>query len=103
VLSALGRYSDAYQHRNTDELEAVWPSLIKQDRKKISDSFKNAVAIQMKLRPTGDPSVSGDSAVVTCERDLIYTFAGGIQKTFSGEVTIRLRKKAGVWLIEGTS
>jgi eukaryotic-like serine/threonine-protein kinase len=103
VLSALGRYSDAYQHKSTDELEAVWPSLLKQDRKKISDSFKSAVAIQMKLRPVGEPSVSGDSAVVTCERDLIYTFQGGVQKTFSGQVTIRLQKKSGTWLIEGTS
>jgi hypothetical protein len=103
VLSALGRYSDAYQHKSTDELEAVWPSLMKQDRKKIADSFKSAVAIQMKLRPTADPSVSGDSAVVTCERDLIYTFQGGVQKTFSGQVTIRLQKKAGTWFIEGAS
>jgi serine/threonine-protein kinase len=103
VLVALGRYSDAYEHKSTDELEAVWPSLLKQDRKKISDSFKSAVAIQMKLRPTGEPSVSGDSAVVTCDRDLIYTFQGGVQKTFSGQVTIRLQKKSGTWLIEGTS
>jgi hypothetical protein len=103
VLSALGRYSDAYQHKSTDELEAIWPGLLKQDRKKISDSFKSAVAIQMKLRPIGDPSVSGDSAVVNCDRDLIYTFQGGVQKTFSGQVTIRLHKKAGTWLIEGAS
>ncbi len=103
VMQTLKRYADAYQHKNTDELQTIWPDLAKPDRKKIADSFKSAASIQIELKPSGDPTISGDTATVSCERSLLYTFSGGEQKTFADHVTIRLRKKAGTWLIEDVS
>jgi eukaryotic-like serine/threonine-protein kinase len=103
VLAVLERYAQAYQHKNTDELVAIWPTLGKPERKKIADSFKMAESIQMTLRPVGDPALSGDSAVVTCDRVETFTFQGGVKKDFSGQVTIKLRKQSGTWVIEGIS
>jgi hypothetical protein len=59
--------------------------------------------IETVTKPVGDPSLAGENATVTCDRNLQFTFSGGEQKTFSDKITIRLRKKSGTWLIEGTS
>jgi hypothetical protein len=101
VLQTLGKYVNAYQHKSVSELQAVWPSLDKQERKKISDSFKDAKAIRMELKPVKDPSIEGDTATVTCSRSLEYSFSGGVQKPFADTITIRLRKRAGSWVIDG--
>jgi hypothetical protein len=99
ILSILSRYAAAYQHRSVDELQAVYPGV---NRKKVSETFKSASAIKMYLVPVGDPSISTDTATVKCDQKLFYNL-GGEQKTFFDQITIRLRKKSGAWLIEGMS
>jgi hypothetical protein len=99
ILSILSRYAAAYQHKSVEEVQAVWPGV---NRKKISETFKSADTIKMYLVPVGEPSISADTATVKCEQKLFYNF-GGEQKTFFDQITIRLRKKSGTWLIEGMS
>jgi hypothetical protein len=96
VLKALRSYAAAYEHKDVNELAAVWPAL---NRKKISETFKNASSIKMDLKPLGDPSISGDTATVKCERTLLYA-ASGTKNTFSDQITIRLQWRSSSWLIE---
>ncbi len=100
ILAALQRYADAYQHKNAEELAAIWPSLDKDSKKKLSESFKSAQSIQPNVRPDADPSISGDSATVTCARNIAFTFAGGESRNVNDRVLISLRKKSGAWFID---
>jgi hypothetical protein len=97
ILLILSRYSDAYRHKKVDELQAVWPSV---NRKKVAETFKSADTIRMDLVPVEDPSISADTATVKCDQRLFYNF-GGKEKTFFDQITIRLRKQSGAWIIEG--
>ena len=103
ILTALQRYSDAYQHRSADELSAIWPSLDKDSKKKLSESFKSAQAIQSNIRPDGEPSITGETATVSCNRNLAFTFPGGESRSVNDRVLISLRKQSGAWFIDSVS
>ncbi len=100
ILGTIQRYASAYQHKNADEIQAVWPSLARGDRKKIAESFKEAAAVNMDLKPIGEPAVWGDSASVRCARSVQFTFRGGIQKPVTDTVTIKLLRRGGNWFID---
>ena len=101
VLATLEHFSNAYQHRSIPELTAVWPGISEKDRKAFANSFKSAESVQMTLHPVGNPLFSGDSAAVVCNRTVTYTFKGGVKQELSGQVTLRLRKQSGMWVIDG--
>jgi hypothetical protein len=97
VLRTLRSYASAYEHKDLNELAAVWPAL---DRKKLAETFKNATSIRMDLKPIGEPNLSGNTATVRCERSLLYV-ASGTKHNFADQITILLQRKSnGTWLIE---
>jgi hypothetical protein len=100
ILGVVNRYAAAYEARNVDEVAKLWPNLQKQQLKKIQDSFKAARAIRMNLQPVGDPAVDGDRASVTCTRLLQYTFDSGAQKPVQDQVTLKLKKQNGLWVLD---
>ena len=100
VLSTLQRFSQAFDHKDADQLSSVWPGLQKQELKKIKDSFRDADSIHMELKPAGEPRIDGERATVTCLRSLLYVFKGGIQKSQQSTVTIELAKQSGSWVIQ---
>jgi hypothetical protein len=51
ILGTIQRYASAYQHKNADAIQAIWPSLAKGDRKKIAESFKEADAVNSRIPP----------------------------------------------------
>jgi eukaryotic-like serine/threonine-protein kinase len=100
VIGALSRYTSAYQNRSAAALAQVWPTLKKNELKKIGDSFKSASSIRMSLKPLADPVIGGDEATVTCSRTLQYTFSQGSPKPLEDQVTIHLRRENGVWVLQ---
>ena len=100
VLGALRRFSQSFDEKDADKLSAVWPSLRKQELKKIKDSFNDADSIRMDLKPTGEPRIDGERASVTCLRSLLYVFKGGVRKAEESTVTIELGKQSGSWVIQ---
>ena len=71
----LERYEAAYDHRNMDELLAVWPSLRdSKDFKKIKDQFDRAdiLSMQLNLKVENQQPIGSDSAVVQCVRTQDY-------------------------------
>jgi hypothetical protein len=100
VMSALRRFSQAFDQKDAGQLSSVWPTLRRQELKKIRDSFNDAESIHMDLKPTGELRIDGQHASVTCLRSLSYVFKGGIQKSEENTVTIQLDKQSGTWVIQ---
>jgi hypothetical protein len=100
VTQALARMEQAYGSRNVQSLTAVWPSIPGATLQTLRETFRIARAIELQLRPIRDPEISGDTAVVQCQRLLRQTFEGRQPLTNQGNVTIRLRRSGDSWLIQ---
>jgi len=100
ILTVLQRFGQAFEHKDVDELSAVWPSLSKQELKKIKDSFRDASSIRMQLQPSREVQIDGNRATVTCLRSLQFTFPGGVEKGGNSNVTIQLEKRTANWVIQ---
>jgi hypothetical protein len=98
IGQALAQYASAYNRRNLQELETVWPSLSGTTLEAIRQAFRNARAISLELSPVRDPEISGDNATVQVQRMLKQTFDRqplGNRDT----VTITLKKAGQSWVI----
>jgi serine/threonine-protein kinase len=100
ILTVLKSYSSAYQNKSVAEIRAIWPGLSTGDQGKLNASFGIARAIQMDLKPTSDPAISGDSATVACNQKIQVTLPSGDKPIQSGNITIKLSRKDGKWLID---
>jgi len=100
IQQTLSRYAQAYRDRDANAVASVWPSLNKQDLKRIQESFKAASSIQMSIHPVGDPDINGDLAQVICSRSLQFTFPQGVQKPLQDKVTVQMHKQNGLWVID---
>jgi serine/threonine protein kinase len=101
VRSTLHSYEDAYASMDIGELQKVWPSLSKDQIKKLKEGFRGAQAVKVNLKDCSAPTLGGDSAQVNCSQSMVYTRDGKRQPPQSNSVAILLKKAAnGSWLVD---
>jgi serine/threonine protein kinase len=101
VRNALHSYEDAYASMDIAVLKGVWPSLSKDQVKRLKDGFRGASAVKVNLDKCADPVLNGDTAVIRCEQSMVYTRDGRRQPLRTDSVAIVLRKGAsGSWLVD---
>jgi serine/threonine-protein kinase len=99
VLAALERYRQAYESESVDEIAKVWPSLSKQQRKTLKETFSGVQAFRMTLH-VGEPQIAGNEALVSCEQSVVRTERGKVQNPQTNSVEIRLTKLGdGTWVV----
>jgi serine/threonine-protein kinase len=100
VRSALRSYEDAYASMDIGVFKGVWPSLSRDQIRKLKDGFRGAQAVKVNL-DCGDPALSGDTASVRCAQSMAYTRDGRRQPPQTVSVAILLKKTAsGNWLVD---
>jgi serine/threonine-protein kinase len=101
VRSTLHSYEDAYASMDIGELQRVWPSLSKDQIKKLKEGFRGAQAVKVNLQDCNAPALGGDSAQVKCSQSMVYTRDGKRQPAQTNSVAILLKKAAnGSWLVD---
>jgi hypothetical protein len=99
VLQAIERYAGAFERKDMGQLQQAWPGIPRGTLKTISDSFKDATSIKMVIVPSREPDVSGDTATVTCRRTISQVFDRTLKET-ENQITVKLRRRNGNWIIE---
>ena len=95
------RYIDAFEHRDADALQQVWPRM--GDRySKYKKSFVSASSIRMKLasEPQIDIAAGGDTAVATTVIAQDYTAKGQSTQSIQNRTVFKLSKSNGTWRID---
>ena len=100
VHSVLQRYIDAFEHRDADALQQVWPKM--GDRySKFKTSFATASSIRMKLDSEQiDIAAGGDTAVATTVIAQDYTAKGQSTQSIQNRTVFQLSKSNGTWRID---
>ncbi|HYL12311.1 MAG TPA: protein kinase [Terriglobales bacterium] len=106
VLDVLVLYRRAYEDRNIDELQKIWPSMTHQQVRSVSDFFKTASSVNLSYSVSGEPEITGNEALVTLTQSLTYMVNGKSQQPRPATMTVRLKKpgstqgSASAWQIE---
>ena len=100
VRSVIQRYIDAFEHRDADALQQVWPKL--GDRySKYKRSFASASSIRMKLESEQiDIAAGGDTAVAATVIAQDYTAKGQSTQSIQNRTVFKLSKSNGTWRID---
>ena len=94
------RYLDAFEHRDADALQQVWPKM--GDRySRFKTSFATASSIRMKLDSEQiDIAAGGDTAVATTVIAQDYTAKGQSTRSIRDRTVFKLSKSNGTWRID---
>jgi len=97
ILSAISRYANAYGQKDLDTIMGVRPSL---DRRKLKSQLADTKSIDLSIRPTSSPAITGDTATVSCSQILQQTFSDKQFNMPPKAVTVRLRRHGSNWIID---
>jgi hypothetical protein len=100
IEETIRMYQDAYRSRDSQRVNALWPSLGKRDLARIEDFFKIAKTVELRLDAVSSPKVEGEKAVVQCRRSMRFADDRGQQKPVEDVVTIVLQKSGARWVID---
>jgi hypothetical protein len=96
ILAALDKFNAAFQDQKARELKEIWPSA---EEKYLSAlPGRGGYKLVFTLRPTGEPEINGDKAVIQCEVSSMTTKPSGQPTTTKNTFNVQLYKK-GSWLI----
>lgn len=100
INKALLSYKEAYESMDIGEMKRAWPSLSKEQIKKLQDGFRGAQAVKVEPQ-CGEPSFQRDMATVKCAQSMTYTRDGRRQPKQTNSIDITLKKTAGgAWVVE---
>jgi serine/threonine-protein kinase len=99
ILMLVGSYAAAYEARKAEQVARLWPSLPKDQFKKLQESFKNASSVRMSLQAL-EPTINGDHASISCARSMQWTFKGSAAPPVQDRISMKLSKQNGTWVIE---
>jgi eukaryotic-like serine/threonine-protein kinase len=97
IQKALDLFNGAVQGQQPHQLKEIWPSAADRYLKALRPPPGYKVVFL--LQPTGDPVISGETAVVPCDLKSETTGPGGQISANHKAVEVRLRKAANGWLI----
>ena len=96
IQAALDKFNAAFQDQKARELKEIWPSA---EEKYLSAlPGRGGYKLVFTLRPTGEPEINGDKAVIQCEVSSMTTKPSGQPTTTKNTFNVQLYKK-GSWLI----
>jgi hypothetical protein len=99
VLALVKRYSEAFEQRNPDVLQQIWPTMGKLYAR-YKDSFEKAGSIRMQVQTEGVKiAADGNSATVTAQVTQEYTPRGEKPRSVKGRTIFQFAKSNGVWVI----
>jgi len=94
------RYKEAYESMVIGDLVNVWPSISKQQRDAINNSFKMYKRISANYI-CAQPVITGDKARCTCKESVTYiTNDMKRQGPLSASFIFDLKKSSGTWYVE---
>jgi serine/threonine protein kinase len=101
IQSALDRLSSAYGTKLISEVKRAWPGMDKQQENGLEQvlSNKNIRAIAVKFDGCSSPTVTGDTAAVTCTERMSYTGGGQRKELPAHKVAISLKKGSNGWQV----
>jgi len=101
IKDALDRLSQAYSTQLVSEVKREWTGVNGQQEKGLNQLFsdKRLKAISVRYDSCGNPSVSGDTANISCSEVLSYT-ADRQRQTQRNPVSIVLKKVSGTWRVD---
>jgi hypothetical protein len=105
VKQALERWKSAYESESLDDMKQAWPSISKDQQKKLKDTFNTFNAIKVIVNyQDKDIRITGSEADVTCQQLLRFTQKGKVQPDQVNMVNIRLSKRGdGTWVVASVS
>ena len=100
IQDALQSFNAAFEHQQRRELKEIWPTAPEPYLEALRQPGGSKVV--MTLQPTGDPTISGETAFVLCNVISRTTKPGG---TTSNQkvVKVQLRRSGARWVISGLS
>ena len=100
-ISAIERYSKAYESRDVDTLFAIRPSLNAGERKRFEQTFREFKSIRYNLTPAGEPAMEPTAATVKCRLKVeMRSNDGASPRPVDQPITVKLRRLADAWIIE---
>lgn len=98
VLEVLSRYQKAYEARDVQALQTIWPGMTEIQIKSVGDFFRQASDLSLQYQ-VSQSEVNGDSATVKFTQTLKYA-AGGKSGKNSAKIVMQLnRAQGGTWRI----
>jgi hypothetical protein len=99
---AIGRvltaYADAYNQMDLRALQGIWSSMPKAVADGTRNQFRDARSVTYQMTPTGQATISGNSATITCTRVLRLVTKGGDRLPPVNErVRVTLTRSASGW------
>jgi hypothetical protein len=99
VLALVKRYSEAFQQRNPDALQQIWPT-IGNLYARYKNSFEKASSIRMQVQTESVKiGADGNTATVTAQVTQEYIPRGEKPKIAKGRTIFQFAKSNGVWVI----
>jgi PEGA domain-containing protein len=101
VTSALKSFEDAYNRMDLTALQQIWNPMPKNIVDSYRNQFRDAKALAFHIRPTGTPTVTGDTAFAVCTRTLSFTARSGQRPPETNErVRVTLSRSGSTWSIK---
>ena len=99
VLALVKRYAQAFEQRNADALQQIWPNMGNLYTR-YKTSFEKASSIRMQVQTESVKiGPDGNTATVTAEVTQEYTPQGEKPKSVKGRTTFQFAKSNGSWVI----
>ena len=99
VLALVKRYAQAFEQRNADGLQQIWPTMGNLYTR-YKTSFGKASSIRMQVQTESVKiGADGNTATVTAEVTQEYTPQGEKPKSVKGRTTFQFAKSNGSWVI----
>jgi hypothetical protein len=100
ILDVVSRYKRAYEAKDIQSLQQIWPSMTSQQTRGVGDFFAHASELSLEVRVLGTPTIDGDRASATFEQSLRYMVNGKSRKDVARVVMNLKRAAPGVWHID---
>lgn len=101
VLDAVAEYKAAFESRDLSAVRALRPGLSAEQLKSIKETFRQARSIQMALKPTGEPTITGSTASVQCSLSQTVVMKNGDRPpAVAHNISIHFRKAGSGWVID---
>ena len=104
IFAALDRYASAFSSMDIQKLKQAWPSMTKKQEEETKRAWKQTglKAVIVELRNRNALKIEGNSAAVTADEWLEYTFNGKQQPPQTNTLEIELAKNVqGTWIVSG--
>jgi len=100
IARTLRRYNEAFETRSMPQLGTIWPSMPRDTKDSLRTAFrKDDVHYTVRLTPIQPAQISGDSAVVACERVAKTTARGMSKAPKPGRVEVLLARTGKGWVV----